>query len=144
MSDRIIDQGSDDAERVAELALRPKNLTEFVGQTRVRDQLNLLLSAAKERKSSADHVLFSGPPGLGKTTLAMIVATEMDAPIRITSGPAIQHAGDLASILSSLVEGEILFLDEIHRMSRPAEEMLYLAMEDFRVVVIVGKITDCP
>ena len=139
MSDRIIDQGSDDAERVAELALRPKNLTEFVGQTRVRDQLSLLLSAAKERRSSADHVLFSGPPGLGKTTLAMIVATEMDAPIRITSGPAIQHAGDLASILSSLVEGEILFLDEIHRMSRPAEEMLYLAMEDFRVDVIVGK-----
>ena len=139
MSDRIIDQGSDDAERVAELALRPKNLTEFVGQTRVRDQLNLLLSAAKERKSCADHVLFSGPPGLGKTTLAMIVATEMDSPIRVTSGPAIQHAGDLASILSSLVEGEILFLDEIHRMSRPAEEMLYLAMEDFRVDVIVGK-----
>jgi len=99
MSDRIIDQGSDDAERVAELALRPKNLTEFVGQTRVRDQLNLLLSAAKERKSCADHVLFSGPPGLGKTTLAMIVATEMDSPIRITSGPAIQHAGNLASIL---------------------------------------------
>jgi len=139
MSDRIIDQGADDAERVAELALRPKTLGEFVGQFRVRDQLNLLLSAAKERKSVSDHILFSGPPGLGKTTLAMIVASEMDAPIRITSGPAIQHAGDLASILSSLVEGEILFLDEIHRMSRPAEEMLYLAMEDFRVDVIVGK-----
>lgn len=139
MSDRIVDQGSDDAERVAELALRPKNLNEFVGQSRVRDQLNLLLVAAKERKSCADHILFSGPPGLGKTTLAMIVASEMDAPIRITSGPAIQHAGDLASILSSLVEGEILFIDEIHRMSRPAEEMLYLAMEDFRVDVIVGK-----
>jgi Holliday junction DNA helicase RuvB len=139
MTDRIIDQGADDAERVAELALRPKTLGEFVGQFRVRDQLNLLLSAAKERKSVSDHILFSGPPGLGKTTLAMIVASEMDAPIRITSGPAIQHAGDLASILSSLVEGEILFLDEIHRMSRPAEEMLYLAMEDFRVDVIVGK-----
>ena len=139
MADRIIDQGADDAERVAELALRPKTLGEFVGQFRVRDQLNLLLSAAKERKSVSDHILFSGPPGLGKTTLAMIVASEMDAPIRITSGPAIQHAGDLASILSSLVEGEILFLDEIHRMSRPAEEMLYLAMEDFRVDVIVGK-----
>ena len=139
MGDRVIDNGADDAERVAELALRPKSLTEFVGQLRVRDQLDLLLSAAKQRKSTADHILFSGPPGLGKTTLAMIVATEMDSPIRITSGPAIQHAGDLASILSSLVEGEILFLDEIHRMSRPAEEMLYLAMEDFRVDVIVGK-----
>ena len=139
MSERIIDQGADDAERVAELALRPKNLNEFVGQLRVRDQLDLLLSAAKQRKATADHILFSGPPGLGKTTLAMIVAAEMDCPIRITSGPAIQHAGDLASILSSLVEGEILFLDEIHRMSRPAEEMLYLAMEDFRVDVVVGK-----
>lgn len=139
MSDQVLNNSADDAERVAELALRPKTLTEFVGQLRVREQLDLLLSAAKQRKSTADHILFSGPPGLGKTTLAMIVATEMDSPIRITSGPAIQHAGDLASILSSLVEGEILFLDEIHRMSRPAEEMLYLAMEDFRVDVIVGK-----
>jgi Holliday junction DNA helicase RuvB len=139
MSAEISNQNADDAERVAELALRPKTLKEFVGQYRVRDQLDLLLSAARERKSPADHILFSGPPGLGKTTLAMIVATEMDTPIRITSGPAIQHAGDLASILSSLVEGEILFLDEIHRMSRPAEEMLYLAMEDFRVDVMVGK-----
>ena len=109
----MINESADDADRVAELALRPKNLGEFVGQLRVREQLNLLLSAARERKASADHILFSGPPGLGKTTLAMIVATEMDAPIRITSGPAIQHAGDLASILSSLVEGEILFLDDL-------------------------------
>jgi Holliday junction DNA helicase RuvB len=121
------------------LALRPKTLQEFVGQKRVANQLDLLLSAARNRNSPADHVLLSGPPGLGKTTLAMIIASEMNAPIRITSGPAIQHAGDLASILSSLVEGEILFLDEIHRMSRPAEELLYLAMEDFRVDVIVGK-----
>jgi Holliday junction DNA helicase RuvB len=105
----------------------------------VAAQINLLLSAARSRESSADHILLAGPPGLGKTTLAMIVAAEMNAPIRITSGPAIQHAGDLASILSSLVEGEILFLDEIHRMSRPAEELLYMAMEDFRVDVIVGK-----
>jgi len=119
--------------------LRPKTLQEFVGQKRVANQLDLLLSAARNRNSPADHVLLSGPPGLGKTTLAMIIASEMNAPIRITSGPAIQHAGDLASILSSLVEGEILFLDEIHRMSRPAEELLYLAMEDFRVDVIVGK-----
>jgi len=139
MSDRIINNGADDAERIAELALRPKTLNEFVGQFRVRDQLNLLLTAARERTMVADHILFSGPPGLGKTTLAMIVSSEMGAPIRITSGPAIQHAGDLASILSSLVEGEILFIDEIHRMSRPAEEMLYMAMEDFRVDVIVGK-----
>ena len=139
MREPMINESADDADRVAELALRPKNLGEFVGQLRVREQLNLLLSAARERKASADHILFSGPPGLGKTTLAMIVATEMDAPIRITSGPAIQHAGDLASILSSLVEGEILFLDEIHRLPRPAEELLYLAMEDFRVDVVVGK-----
>ena len=141
MSDekRIIETGADELERSQELALRPKTLDEFVGQKRVADQLDLLLSAARNRNSPADHVLLSGPPGLGKTTLAMIIASEMGAPIRITSGPAIQHAGDLASILSSLVEGEILFLDEIHRMSRPAEELLYLAMEDFRVDVIVGK-----
>ena len=122
-----------------ESALRPHDLKEFVGQSRVASQLDLLLSAARSRKAPADHVLLSGPPGLGKTTLAMIIASEMGAPIRITSGPAIQHAGDLASILSTLVEGEILFLDEIHRMSRPAEELLYMAMEDFRVDVIVGK-----
>ena len=134
-----MDSQSDDFERTQELALRPKTLQEFVGQKRVANQLDLLLSAARNRNSPADHVLLSGPPGLGKTTLAMIIASEMNAPIRITSGPAIQHAGDLASILSSLVEGEILFLDEIHRMSRPAEELLYLAMEDFRVDVIVGK-----
>jgi Holliday junction DNA helicase RuvB len=139
MSDRIVSQNSDDNERAAEMALRPKKLQEFVGQQRVRKQLSLLLDAANARNSPADHILLSGPPGLGKTTLAMIIAEEMNAPIRITSGPAIQHAGDLASILSSLVEGEVLFLDEIHRMSRPAEELLYLAMEDFRVDVIVGK-----
>lgn len=139
MTERLIFEGADDGERVQELALRPKRLHEFVGQQRVREQLSVLLDAAKERKNPADHILLSGPPGLGKTTLAMIIAEEMNAPIRISSGPAIQHAGDLASILSSLVEGEILFLDEIHRMSRPAEELLYLAMEDFRVDVIVGK-----
>ena len=138
MSD-ITGSSSDDFERKEEMALRPKSLTEFVGQKRVANQIDLLLKAARERNSYADHLLLSGPPGLGKTTLAMIIAAEMDAPIRVTSGPAIQHAGDLAAILSTLVEGEILFLDEIHRMSRPAEEMLYLAMEDFRVDVIVGK-----
>ena len=120
-------------------ALRPKDLQEFIGQERVRQQIDVLLTAAKHRGASADHILLSGPPGLGKTTLALILASEMRAPIRISSGPAITHAGDLASILSSLVEGEILFIDEIHRLPRPAEELLYLAMEDFRVDVVVGK-----
>ena len=130
--------GAED-ERQVEAALRPRTLDEFIGQHRVREQLGLVLEAARGRGRVPDHVLLSGPPGLGKTTLAMIIAAELEQPLRITSGPAIQHAGDLAAILSSLAEGEVLFLDEIHRMSRPAEEMLYMAMEDFRVDVIVGK-----
>ncbi|GAB2981521.1 Holliday junction branch migration DNA helicase RuvB [Nocardioides montaniterrae] len=126
-------------ERAVEAALRPKTLDEVVGQVRVRDQLGLVLEAAKQRGRTPDHVLLSGPPGLGKTTLSMIIAAEMGAALRVTSGPAITHAGDLASILSGLNEGDVLFIDEIHRMSRPAEEMLYLAMEDFRVDVVIGK-----
>jgi Holliday junction DNA helicase RuvB len=122
-----------------ESALRPKSLDEFVGQSKVRQQLSLMLNAAKMQGRSADHILLAGPPGLGKTTLAMIVAHESGHPLRLTSGPTIQHAGDLAAVLSSLVPGEVLFIDEIHRMARPAEEMLYLAMEDFRVDVMVGK-----
>ncbi len=136
---RVVGADAGDEERHVEAALRPRRLADFPGQGRVRDQLGLLLEAAKRRAAPPDHVLLSGPPGLGKTTLAMIVAAELEQPLRITSGPAIQHAGDLAAILSSLAEGEVLFLDEIHRMARPAEEMLYLAMEDFRVDVIVGK-----
>src|SRR5690349_1173826 len=136
---RIVDASGDSDERTVENALRPRRLSEFSGQSRVRDQLSLVLEAARRRGSAPDHVLLSGPPGLGKTTLAMLIGTELERPIRITSGPAIQHAGDLAAVLSSLSEGEVLFLDEIHRMSRSAEEMLYLAMEDFRVDVVVGK-----
>ena len=137
--ERIVVAESDELERAAEAALRPKTLDEFVGQRTVRDQLSLVLEAAKVRGSAPDHVLLSGPPGLGKTTLAMIIGSELGTPVRVTSGPAIQHAGDLAAILSSLEEGEVLFIDEIHRLARPAEEMLYVAMEDFRVDVVVGK-----
>ncbi len=135
----VVSPYADGDERLVEAALRPRRLTEFVGQERVREQLQVMLESATSRERPPDHVLLSGPPGLGKTTMAMIIAAEMSAPIRITSGPAIERAGDLAALLSTLSEGEVLFLDEIHRMARPAEEMLYVAMEDFRVDVVVGK-----
>src|SRR5699024_1168530 len=119
--------------------LRPRSLDDFIGQSVVREQLHLVLSAARQRGLAPDHLLFSGPPGLGKTSLAMIVAAELGGSLRLTSGPALERAGDLAAMLSNLVEGDVLFIDEIHRMARPAAEMLYLAMEDFRVDVVVGK-----
>ena len=127
----------DDAQ--VEAALRPRRLEEFVGQERVREQLALLLDSARQRGRPPDHVLLSGAPGLGKTSLAMIVAAELGTGIRITSGPAMERAGDLVALVTSLAEGEVLFIDEIHRIARPAEELLYMAMEDFRIDVVVGK-----
>jgi Holliday junction DNA helicase RuvB len=138
-SNEIVSSLAADEDEVVDAALRPKRLADFVGQERVREQLSLVIDAAKQRGRAPDHVLLAGSPGLGKTTLAMIIASELGAPLRITSGPAIERAGDLAALLSTLAEGEVLFLDEIHRMARPAEEMLYVAMEDFRVDVVVGK-----
>jgi holliday junction DNA helicase RuvB len=130
---------ADPAELDAEASLRPQNLAEFIGQARVREQLSLVLEGARRRGSPPDHVLLSGPPGLGKTSLAMIIGSELGSPVRVTSGPALERAGDLAAMLSNLARGDVLFIDEIHRIARPAEEMLYLAMEDFRVDVVVGK-----
>ncbi len=135
----LVSPDAEGDERAVEAALRPKRLSEFIGQGRVREQLSLVLESAVRRGRPPDHVLMNGSPGLGKTTLAMIIAAELGVPLRLTSGPALERAGDLAAILSTLAEGEVLFIDEIHRMARPAEEMLYLAMEDFRVDIVVGK-----
>ena len=136
---RVVSPLAEADEQAIEGALRPRRLAEFVGQARVREQLSLVLEGAMRRGRAPDHVLLSGPPGLGKTTIAMIIAAELGAPLRITSGPAIERAGDLAAVLSTLSPGEVMFIDEIHRVARPAEEMLYLAMEDFRVDVMIGK-----
>jgi Holliday junction DNA helicase RuvB len=120
-------------------ALRPTDLSEFVGQDELKRHLDIVLGAARKRGHAADHLLFGGPPGLGKTTLARIVAAEMEAAIHTTSGPAMERGGDLAAVLTKLEDGDVLFIDEIHRLARPVEEVLYPAMEDFRVDIVLGK-----
>ncbi len=135
----LVSAVADEAERVAEVSLRPPSLGEFIGQEQVREQLSLVLESAQRRGSPPDHVLLAGPPGLGKTSLAFIVAAELGVPLRQTSGPALERAGDLVALLTSLDPGDVLFIDEVHRIARPAEELLYTAMEDFRVDVVLGK-----
>jgi Holliday junction DNA helicase RuvB len=137
--DSSTSQTGDVAEDRFENTLRPKKLDEFVGQSRLKRNLSVMITAAQKRKETAPHLLFFGPPGLGKTTLAGIVATEMGGSLRITSGPAIEKSGDLAAILTNLQEGDVLFLDEIHRLRRPVEEILYSALEDFALDLVVGK-----
>ncbi len=139
MSDRLVTPKLTEEEQAIEGSLRPRRLGEYIGQEKIKDNLSILLEAARRRKESVDHVLLYGPPGLGKTTLCNIIAVEMGVNLRTTSGPAIEHAGDLASILTSLQAGEVLFIDEIHRLSRAVEERLYSAMEDFALDVVIGK-----
>ena len=129
----------DIAEQSDEVSLRPKTLEDFVGQAELKEHLSIILEAARRRGQAADHLLFAGPPGLGKTTLAGIVATEMGAELHVTSGPALERGGDIASILSQLSEGDVLFIDEIHRLSRAVEEVLYPAIEDFQLDIVLGK-----
>ncbi len=139
MTDRVISPRLHSDEIQLDQALRPQRLADLIGQDRVRENLGILIAAARGRGEALDHVLFYGPPGLGKTTLAHIIAHEMEVPLRATAGPAIERAGDLAAILSNLREKEVLFIDEVHRLGRAVEEILYPAMEDFTLDLVVGK-----
>src|SRR6476661_4663453 len=139
MRDELMNASADPVEEAEEVTLRPRRLDEFVGQPEVKEHLAVILEAARRRGQAADHLLFAGPPGLGKTTLSGIVAAEMDVSLRITSGPALERAGDLAAILTNLDDGDVLFIDEIHRLPRPVEEVLYPAMEDFQLDIVIGK-----
>jgi len=133
------EESDDDAERTIDTSLRPRTLDEFVGQRELKEHLTIILEAARRRSQAVDHVLFAGPPGLGKTSLAGIIATEMGVTMHVTSGPAIERAGDLAAMLSQLGEGDVLFIDEVHRLPRVVEEVLYPAMEDFQIDIVLGK-----
>ena len=136
---RAVDPSADPVEAHEETSLRPRRLTDFVGQATLKEHLGVLLEAARRRGEAADHVLFAGPPGLGKTTLSGIIATEMGTALRVTSGPALTRAGDLAAILTDLTDGDVLFVDEIHRLPRDVEEVLYPAMEDYAIDIVLGK-----
>ena len=133
------EESDDDAERTVDVSLRPRNLEEFVGQRELKEHLSIILEAARRRAQAVDHVLLAGPPGLGKTSLAGIIAVEMGVTLHVTSGPAIERAGDLAAMLSQLGEGDVLFIDEVHRLPRVVEEVLYPAMEDFQIDIVLGK-----